>query len=253
MKIHFHANCQAAGLRWFFDRSPSASSFTTDCIQNFQIVLGEESRERERQVVETADILFYHATKRVYPWPENVSPREGCELIPLSVYYQGAFFCIEQAHRHIWEPVIAFAREHGVDAAVHHFVNEMDIGYKDMWNADVAHMMTKEIEEGVPMEHRISHWQPDGLEVQQLITKNHPTSIIFLKWANLLLKSLGKQPLGDEWDRQCRDNYNIVNLPCEDWVTTAARKHLGMKWGASDYMNNRAAQFAKEKLIEFTQ
>lgn len=253
MKIHFHTNCMGWALKWFFERSPSASSFTLDCIQNYQIVLGEDSRERERHVVETADVLFYHATKRVYPWPENVSPRPGCELIPLSVYYQGAFFCIEQCHKPIWEPVIAYAREHGVDAAVHHFVNEMDLGYKAMWDADLAHMKNKEEEEGVPAEHRISHWQPEGLEVQQLITKNHPTSIVFLRWANLLLKSLGKQPLEEQWDRQAKDNLNLVNLPCEDWVTSAARKHLGMKWGGSDYMNQRSAQYAKEKLLEWMQ
>lgn len=250
-KIHFHSNCMGYGLAWFLQRSPSANRFTIDYVQNFQIMIGEESREREKQVVETADILFYHATKRVLPWPETCQPKPSCQLIPLSVFYQGAYFTIENCHKHIWEPVIQCAREHGVDGAVYHFCNEMDIGYQKIWDEDFAHMQNKEIEEGVPEDQRMSDWQHKGKEMQLLTTKNHPASIVFFHWANRLLKSLGYGLLGEEMERQCLYNNNLVNLPCEDWVTTAARKHLGMSWGASDYMNQRSAAFAKEKLLEW--
>ncbi len=251
MKVNFHGNCQGAGLQWFFDRSPDAASFTTNCIQNFRVMTGEETREQERRCVEEADILFYHATKRVFPWLETVSPRPGCVLIPISVFYNGAYFFIENANPETWAPIIAFAREHGVDAAAAWLVNEADLDYRGRWRADFDHMATKEEEEGVAHELRISDWQLEGDEWAQLLTKNHPSSLLFYHWANLLLVHIGQRPLPDDWKVKCREHPNLINLPMEDWATTAARRHLGLQWGATDYENRRATQFAKDKLNEW--
>ncbi len=251
MKIHFHTNCQGYGLEWFFRQSPDASTFTTAVIQNFRICTKEETREQEKEVVETADILFYHATNRVFPWPDNVSPRPGCNLIPLSVFYQGAYFFMENANQQTWKPVIEMARVDGIERAVEWLIEEADLNYETRWDADSLHMANKEAEEGVDTDIRISNWQQQGRFEQLFLTKNHPTSLAFVRWANLLLSHIGKKELSHEWTEKSRANNNLVNLPCEDWVTTAARKHLGMSWGATDYENRRAREFAKNKLTEW--
>lgn len=248
MKVHFHANCQGWGLQWFFDRSPDESKFTTGLIQNFRICTGEETREQEKELVETADILFYHATKRVFPWPAEVQPQAHCQLIPISVFYQGAYFLMENARKEIWQPALDMAQQHGASAAANWLVNEADLDYRSRWQSDLDHMRLKEEEEGVAPELRMSDWQLEGHKWRQVLTKNHPSSLLFLRWANLLLQHIGMQPLGDEWISKCQQDPNLVLLPCEDWVTPAAKKHLGMNWGANQYEQQRSLEYARMKL-----
>lgn len=248
MKIHIHANCQGWGLEWFFKRSPDADKFTTALIQNFRICTKEETREQEKEVVETADILFYHATKRVFPWPETVQPKPDCQLIPISVFYNGAYFFMENARKEIWQPALDMAQSQGPSCAAQWLVNESDLDYRARWQADLDHMRNKEEEEGVAPELRISDWQHQGHEWAQLLTKNHPSSLLFLRWANLLLEYIGMRPMEDEWEAKAREQQNLVYLPCEDWVTNAAKKHLGLKWGATEYEHRRALEFGHNKL-----
>ncbi len=251
MKINFHTNCQGYGLEWFFKQSPDAATFTTAVIQNFRICTKEETREQEKEVVESADILFYHATKRVLPWPESVSPRPGCTLIPISVFYQGANFFMENANKEMWHPAIEMAKSDGIERAIDWLIEEADLNYAARWEADSLHMANKEADEGVDPAIRISGWQQQGRLEQLFLTKNHPTSLAFIRWANVLLSHIGKKQLSPEWVSKGAANNNLVNLPCEDWVTTAARRHLGMAWGATDYENRRAREFAKDKLTEW--
>lgn len=251
MKVHIHANCQGAGLAWFFKHSPDADQMDIQCIQNFRVCTGEETREQERKCVEEADILFYHATKRVFPWPESVSPQPNCVLIPISVFYNGAYFLMENADTETWAPVVTVAKEHGIDRAVQFLVHEADLDYRKRWQADLLHMQFKEHEEGVAVSHRMSDWQQEGFKEQQLLTKNHPSSLTFLRWANILLNAIGKRPLGDEWELNARANPNLVQLPCEDWITPAAKKHLGLNWGATEYEIRRSEEFAKNRLTEW--
>lgn len=248
MKVHLHANCQGWGIKWFFDRSPDKDKFETSLIQNYRICTKEETREQERELVETADVLFYHATKRVFPWPVEVQPQAHCQLIPISVFYQGAYFLIENARKEIWQPAFDLAQKHGASVAANWLVNEGDLDYQARWQADYDHMRLKEEEEGVAPELRISEWQHQGREWQQLLTKNHPSSLLFLRWANLLLEYIGMKPLGEEWEKKCQADMNLVYLPCEDWATASAKRYLGLKWGGTPYEQKRSLEFAKNKL-----
>jgi hypothetical protein len=232
-------------------QSPDADKFQLDNITGFQLALGEDSRQHEKLLVETADVLFYHAEGGKAPWPETVKPKPDCVAIPMSVFYQGAYFIQWTATQERWKPALDLMDQHGIDAVVNHLVNDLDIGYLDIFKDHLKHMMDKEDEEGVPENLRISGWQQEGADWAQLLICNHPTSMLFLRWSNLLLTHLGFRPLEGDWPQRCRENLNLVNLPCEDWVTTAAKKHLGLKWGATDYENRRACEFAKGKLLEW--
>lgn len=251
MNITFHTNCQGWGLHEFFRWSPDAGQFDLRIVQNYRICTGEETREQETAAVERADILFYHATQRQYPWLPTVSLKSTVRMIPISVFFQGAYFFMENAHRPIWQPALDLAKAHGVDHAAAWLVNEADLGYAQRWMDDLAYMQRKEVEEGVDEAHRLTGLQQDGLVAQMFLTKNHPSSIAFLRWANLLLNYIGFRPLGEEWEAKCLANPNLVNLPCEDWITTAARNHLHLPYGATEYENRRSMAFAKDKLNEW--
>ncbi len=251
MNITFHTNCQGYGLAHFFRNSPDADKFTVRCIQNFRICTGEETREEEKEAVECADILFYHATKRQYPWLPSVKLRPTVRMIPISVLYQGAYFFMENANREIWKPAIEMANTEGIERAADWLVYEADLDYQARWDSDRVHMMKKEDEEGVDLNIQVRWMQNASLVEPLLLTKNHPSSLAFLYWANIILNHIGFRRMDTQWINLCANNLNIVNLPCEDWITTAARKHLGMSHGATDYENRRSVEFARNKLKEW--
>jgi hypothetical protein len=244
MNICFHANCQALGLQYFFERSPDARGIATKVIQDFQVVLGETSREQELAAVEEADIIFYHAIGGVFP-VKKWTPKKRVKLIPMSVWYNSGPF-LSGASRDSWDAIIVMAREVDFGAAVHHAVHEADMRYAQRWAANLAKMEAKENREGVPEQTRISSWTAEGVEARMHLTMNHPTTDIFLRWANLLLRHIGLSPVAPEhWKRR---DLNLVGLPCEDHACSGAVKHLGLGWGGDEQSNLWNYEIARKKI-----
>ena len=236
MNILFYGNCQMTGLKYFFDRSPDREKFSTRALQDFQITLGEVTRPKVKEDLAWADTIVYHTKGMLFPNGDEMPPKPDSWLIPASVFYNGGYFmsCAEEQD---WLPVLAYAQRYGQVNALRYGVHEADLGYWRRRLANIERMRLKEEEEGIAAAHRISDLIYRGTEEKQHITMNHPTSIVFVEWADRLLKYLGLEGVTDQQREEARCHDNLVRLPCEDFVSDGARKHLGLKWGGSDYEN----------------
>jgi len=249
MNICFHANCQALGLQYFFERSPDAHRFTTKVIQDFQVVLGEVSKEAEREAIEEADVIFYHALSGRFPVDEW-KPAKTPVLIPMSVWHNSGPF-LTSATSYEWHLIAEYARKHSFNDAVHYAVHEADMGYMKRWSDNFQKMTAKERRERVPENTRISGWTHEGIERRMHLTRNHPTTEVFVRWANLLLEHIGMRPVESDWTKRMHDDLNIVGLPCEDFAPSGACAILGLGWGGDDASNQWNYDVARRKLKEF--
>jgi hypothetical protein len=250
VNICFHANCQCDGLQYFFERSPDAGKISTKVIRDFQVVLGETSRDEERRALGSADIIFYHAIKGAFPVSDWL-PKQGVKLIPMSVWYNSGPF-LSGATSDSWNRIVQYARNHTFNDAVHHAVHDADMGYSERWAANLQKIIAKETREKVPEATRISSWTAEGIETRMHLTMNHPTTLVFIRWANLLLDYIGlKRLCEDEWMSRDTDG-NMVGLPCEDFACSGAFNHLGLGWGGDEASNLWNYEFAKKKLKEMT-
>lgn len=246
MNICFHANCQALGLQYFFERSPNSRDIITNVIQDFQVVLGETSKEKERAAVENADIIFYHAIGGKFP-VEQWEPKMGVKLIPMSVWYNSGPF-LSGASQKCWSKVLQVARKTSINDAIHYAVHEADMGYSARWASNLRKMEEKERTEKVPEETAISKWTAEGIEKQMHLTMNHPTTEVFFRWANLLLRFIGFSELPEnQWSSRFSD-MNLVGLPCEDYACAGAFNQLGLGWGGDETSNLWNYEFVKKKL-----
>lgn len=248
MKILLYGNCQMTGIEYFMRRSPDHQAIETRVVQDFQVELGEVTKPHEKSSVEWADTIIYHSRANQFPWDHAARFRDDCKLIKASVFYNGGYYLSQAKEVEDWLSVMGYAKRHGIDAAIRYAVHEADVGYWRRRLANLRHMMEKEQNEEVPPSTRMSDFVAQGIEQEQHITMNHPTSIVFVEWADRLLKHLGFQGVGAEQREAARCNKNLVGLPCEDYVPTSARKHLGLKWGGSDYDNQMCEGIAKQWL-----
>lgn len=250
MNICFHTNCQGSGLAYFFERSPFAKGLFIKVILDFQVVLGEVSKEEEREALEKADIIFYHAVNGEFP-VKDWKPKKFLRKVPMSVWYNSGPF-LSGASAESWAPILKMARDKGINEAVHHAVHEADMGYEARWDSCLAKMKAKERKEGVPEKTRISHWVKEARKSQMHLTMNHPTTEVFHRWANLLLDHVGLQQLPEKLWQNRYSNTNLVGLPCEDFAPEGAVKHLGLRWGGDEVSNLWNYEFVRRKLKELT-
>jgi hypothetical protein len=246
MNICFHGNCQLWAIGEFLKLSPAANTMNISVIQGHQLVLGEQSHEEELKAVESADIIFTHKVGGELPWPSDVNPKQGVEIIPMSVFYNSGYFINYTTD---WTPVLDYAKENKIEKAVKFAVNEADLGYAARFEENKARMIQKEQDEGIEADMRVSQFIEGGTRERLLITMNHPTSIVFFHWTNKVLERIGKAKLGDKVLKLCGENENIVNLPCFDGVCTAAKKRLGLSWGGTA-RDNEVAEYYIRKALE---
>lgn len=247
MNILLYGNCQMAGLKRFIDHTPESGEFSTRVLQDFQITLGEVTKPKVREDLVWADTVVYHARDGLFPNGEEMPPKPDSTLITSSVFYNSGYY-LTNAEAEDWLPVMAYAAKYGHPEAVRYAVHEADVGYWRRRVANLNHMMEKEERENVPRGTRISDLISRGVEECQHITMNHPTSVVFVEWADRLLKHLGFAGVTNQQREDARCHKNLANLPCEDFVCSGAKKHLGLKWGGSDFENQMCEGIAKQWL-----
>jgi len=255
MKILFHANCQGWALEKFFKYSPDADKFQTKNVQTFMLELGTTSLEEEREFLNWADTMFYMSNDGRNPRLGNpiefIKGREGLTRIPMSTHFNGGYF-ISWTTEDYWKQIFEYAKTHTIEEAINYAVLEADMGYKKRWEENLFRMKEKETEEGVAESMRLSYFvERLYLKEQQNTTMNHPTSVVLYDWANILLKHLGFAPIPDSFRKECLNNMIIANLPCEDWICTGAKKHLGLMYGATEYEDKRSRELVREKILKW--
>jgi hypothetical protein len=176
-------------------------------------------------------------------------PKIGTRLIAASVFYNNCYY-LSGAEHEDWFPVVAYGMRHGHEQAVRYAVYEADLGYWRRRESNWQRMMAKERDENVPCETRISDLIAAGTEHRQSITMNHPASLVFVEWAARLLRYLGYEGTSEAQREEARCHDNLCNLPCEDFVCSGARKHLGLKWGGTDWDNQNCEGIAAKWLRE---
>ena len=233
MKILLCGNCQTQGLQVFLQRA--LPSFDIQCIPHLATFYGEFSEEQIADHHAWADLVFFH---HKHDHPQDYPTKQP--KIPLSVWFQSAPF-MAQIPEDLW---IEFRNEGGnSENAIHH-----DFNYKARFELCCERMQEKEENEGVPHELRMADLNWDGREMQYQLTCNHPTSIIFLRWAEQILYFLGQPKQGLPSVQECIDNPNIAGLPCEESATSGARKHLGLRWGGRPEDDESGRFIARERL-----
>ncbi len=196
---------------------------------------GEFSQEKIADEHAWADLVFFHHKDEAQDYPTKQ------EKVALSVWYQSGPF-ISHATQEDWDYIKAYKDIHGHEEAVRFAVEDADLGYIKRWKDNHARMIEKEKNEQVPPELRMSDMMEIGREVQLQRTMNHPTSLVFREWALRICTFLDEKPGPRAVTREeaLADN-NIAGLPCEDHVTSGARKHLGLKWGDGDQFGREYA------------
>ncbi len=247
MNIHFSSNCQGDALGKFLLKSPDGDKLKVSCTQEHQIILGETTREIEAKHLADADVILYHAHLGKTPWPEGTPIKDGVVPIALPVFYNGGYF-IHWASQEDWNMLWDYAQKHSMDDTVQFALNEAPMGYEQRWYDNHAKMKIKEMQENVPEWGRVSEWILEGRDWRQNMTMNHPTSIVFYRWANRLLNHLGLRPLDGNFLIECENDPNVAGLPCEETACTAAVKALGMKWGGTSRENALAGEYVRWRI-----
>lgn len=245
-RILFHANCQALGLIYFLKRHPAFAETEFRIVQNYQLILKEITPEYERESLAWADFIFFHHMEGKLPWPED-SVIHAKTRIPLAVAYNGGAF-IRNAEDSDWPRVIEIAKAKGKEEAATYAVHDHDFNFAGRLLSNLHKMRAKERHEGVHREMRISDFVTENIDRHQLfLTMNHPTSLLFYTWTNRILKHLGFEPLTG-MECECLAHPNLVNLPCEDFASAAAKRILGLQWGGDERSNNECWRLVHEKL-----
>lgn len=218
-RILLCGNCQMSGIAFFLRRA--LPTWEIHDLPHLATFYGEFTEEQIAAEHAWADIVFFHHKhdgKQDYP---TKHPK-----IPMSVWFQSAPF-MAQVPGEIWQQL----KESNADPEW--IVREADLDYERRWEECWEKMKQKEIDEGVPVQLRISDLMRKGRERQLQLTCNHPTTYVFTNWCNRILNYIWAQPNLQDIERMCagESNPNLAGLPCEESATTGARKHLSLNWG----------------------
>lgn len=258
MRIVLSGNCQCSGIATFLRLAPNASKYRISEIPHLvQFYQGIDAKahpelppaEQERMMRE-ADVILYHA--KGGNEPDLMHLNDNAVKIPLSVVYNSAYFMMCYEERTEWKPVLAVARDSGIDQAVRYAVQEHNFNYSLRWATDLTKMIKKECMENVPQATAMSQFFAENhAERQPLLTNNHPTSYIFAEWTDRLLQYLGEPALSIAVHTAARANPNMAGLPCEFSAGSGARRYLGLNWGARPEDESSCADIALERITKF--
>lgn len=244
-KVLLYGNCQMKGLRDFLLLSDSVADLDIVAVESWRIAAGLALKESSEAHCKSADVVFYHTISDL-PLDPN-SFREGCQMIPMSVYYNGGPFIFSISEEDFSEPVKMLAM-HSLSDVVRYVVLSADLGYEKRWLRHFAKMRKKEIEDGVPEELRATDFNDMARHTRTALTYNHPTSFLFYHWTNRVLRFLGKPKLSKAILERCLVESNIADLPCYFHIPLAAKVCLGLSYGGTEDDNRNAELEVVEKL-----
>ena len=149
------------------------------------------------------------------------------------VYNSGLFFCDHEWPAELGSHVSEQIEKCGLDEATRYFYEKGDLMWEERSARCLQKMRRKEIDEGVIPEYRMSDLLETRIIADRLLlTQNHPSSILFLWLTDKILKHLGYAGFRNiaELEQQARENLNLAQLPCEDFVCPSASRALGLNY-----------------------
>jgi len=254
-KIFIYSNCLGEGLLKFLNLHPSFNHyFDAEFIAAFRIPIGENTNEQVINGWKDADIIFHHFINN--NWGCNTElflpyTKQTAKVYSLPVIYNSGFFIHPDKMFNGLENNIKRELSKSMNHAISYFWNYGDLNWSSRFEACLDKMKKKEINEGVIEQLRMSSFIDEySMETRTMITYNHPTSFTFSTLAYKIADLLELPP----WPKSSCPfkikDINYAQLPCYDYISPAAKIHLGLKYD-SDRYNVEAENHIKMILSKF--
>lgn len=239
-KIFAYSNCLSEGLLKFMNLHPTFSKqFETEYIASFRIPLGENSVDQVISGWREADIIFHHVVDN--DWGCNTElflpyTKPTAEVYSLPVIYNSGFFIHPDELLNSSLPNIKSELSKSMNHAISYFWNYGDLNWSSRFDSCLDKMKQKEINEGVIEQLRMSSFiNEHSHDRRTMITCNHPTTFTFAVLAYKIADLLELPPWPQSLCPFKIEDINYAQLPCYDYISPAAKMHLGLKYNNDHY------------------
>lgn len=228
MKCTIYANCQGQGLAHFLRKS-GAFPYDIEVFQNHQLILKEVSPEALEASAVKCDLFIYQPTDEKHGqlssdhYLKNVVPRAARKMSFAYFYNHGFFPLIESAGSYIgadfmpkvyWKMTLA-------ELMQYYDMRLLDFGL----TARLLHCASEQARREISCDVKLASWIVDHRHMPLFLNFNHPSSILFAKLAQEVIRLLSEDAQSPQIGI---GHLNEAKLPCDLPLSEYVVKEFGM-------------------------